>query len=474
MNYQNKIKSLLPSPVGIMGFGLEGQSTLDFLLDYGVTEIVVMDVNSVSLNPDLLEEFPEAKVTIHSGENWAQGMTECASVIRSAGVPPKVLQEAASDYKGVLSSQIELFFELYKGDVIAITGTYGKGSTLALISNVLKEADLEHEVGGNYGIPALDLLHDDTEETELCLLELSSFQLMNFANRARIAVLLEVTSEHLDWHTDVEEYRNAKANLFNNQAEDDLCVYFDDNEVCKDLVKNSKARKVRLGADSCSIHLDEGGVVWPRGGFFLEECLVKGAHQMKNMAVAVAVARELGIDDDVIEKGLTTFEGLPMRLQFKGEFDDVSFYNDSYATRPEAALAAVEAFEKSNLSLILGGSDKGADYGELAGELANRENSTFVALIGDTKEALKESLEMAGYRGGLQVCESLEEAFEASLKFLQELDLTKSSVLSTQKTLVLSPACASFGLFKNYVQRGQVFDSLVEDVKNQFENLEVE
>jgi UDP-N-acetylmuramoylalanine--D-glutamate ligase len=474
MNYQDKIKSLLPSPVGIMGFGLEGQSTLDFLLDYGVTEIVVMDANGVSLNPELLEEFPSAKVSIHSGENWALGMAECASVIRSAGVPPKVIQEAAFDFSGVLSSQVELFFELYKGDVIAITGTYGKGSTLALISNVLKEADLEHEVGGNYGIPALDLLHDDTEETELCLLELSSFQLMNFTNRARIAVLLEVTSEHLDWHTDVEEYRNAKANLFNNQSEDDLCVYFDNNEICKGLVKGSKARKVRLGANSCSIHLDEGGVVWPRGGFFLEECLVKGAHQMKNMAVAVAVARELGIEDDIIEKGLTEFEGLPMRLQFKGKIDDVSFYNDSYATRPEAALAAVEAFENSNLAVVLGGSDKGADYGELTGELANRENRTFVALIGNTKGTLKESLELAGYRGGLVVCESLEEAFEASLNALQELDLSKPSILTTQKTLVLSPACASFGLFKNYVERGQVFDSLVEAFKNQSENLEVE
>src|SRR5574344_2739874 len=197
----------LVSPVGIIGFGVEGQSTLQFLLREGIKDIVVMDRNPVAL-----PEIPkDAKVSVFSGGEYLDGLKDCVTAVRSAGVYP-LMQELLRFQMngGILTSQVQLYLERTNAKtVIGVTGTLGKGSTVSMIRHGLESCGAPCAIGGNFGVPALDLLKDDSPD-RISILELSSFQLMTLSVSPHIGVVLRVSTEHLDWHRSVEEYRDAK------------------------------------------------------------------------------------------------------------------------------------------------------------------------------------------------------------------------------------------------------------------------
>ena len=443
----------LIAPVGILGFGVEGQSTLRYLFREGVKEIIVMDKNPVNL--------PEAPIGINlkvfSGENYLEGLRECVTVVRSAGVYP--MSQDLFKFQmngGMMTSQIQLFLEQTKSKkVIGVTGTLGKGSTVSMISHILDKCGKANIIGGNFGVPALDLLEDDTAE-RVSILELSSFQLMTLSKSPDVGVVLRVSTEHLDWHTSVEEYRDAKANLVRWQKSAGTCVYLKDAAPSSKIASESPAKNklaVSFGDGDANI---EGSVLTiGNDKLFLSDCKVRGIYQLENMAAATLAVSALGIKTADAFEALKSYETLPFRMEFKGEKKGIEFFNDSYATRPDATIAATGSMKRP-FALILGGSEKNADFTELSEILVkDRPNLKRIALIGATAERMLADLKKAGVdEAGIKtaIFPTLEEAFADSLS------------IGEGGTVIMSPACASFGLFKNYKVRGQVFDKLVADL----------
>jgi len=402
------MQTSLKEPVGILGFGVEGQSTQKFLQNSGIKDIRIFDQKN--------------------GKNYLDGLSDCKTIVRSAGVYPLQKEILYAQSKGaVLTSQIELFFELYPHNrIIGVTGTLGKGSCVSMIAHCLKALNIPHAVGGNFGVPALDLLQD---KNRLAVLELSSFQLMTLGVSPHIGVVLQVTSEHLDWHTTVEQYRDAKANLVRWQKKDDYCIYNAASE----------------GAVQISEH--SGGIKKPFETLHvsIDEFKVKGEHQLQNMAAATLALECAGVNVPACIDTLKTYEGLPYRLQNIGTKNGITFYNDSYSTRPEAAIAAAKAMDNP-FTMILGGSEKNADFTELSESLAKNKLLKGIALIGFTAQRMQNILQ----HKNMQIFENLPQAFEWCLKNTEQ-----------PGAILLSPACASFGLFANYKERGEKFNDLI-------------
>jgi len=420
---------MLREPVGILGYGAEGKSTQKFLQEQGIGNILVFDKKD--------------------GENYMENLPKCKTIVRSAGVYPLQKEILNAQMQGAeLTSQIELFFEIMQRDyphtqIIGVTGTLGKGSCVSMIAHCLKALNIPHLIGGNFGVPALDLL-PLSDKNSVIILELSSFQLMTLGVSPHIGVVLQVTSEHLDWHASVEQYRDAKANIVRWQKRHDFCIYNAASEGATQIAMLSGG--VKKPFDSLKIPI--------------EECKVVGKHQLQNMAAAVLALECLGMDTNACINALKLYEGLPLRLQKLGaktyKNKTLDFYNDSYSTRPEATIAAAKAMSKP-FTLILGGSEKHADFTELSVELAKNNLLKGIALIGDTANRMQKSLQTEDLKADAEIFENLEAAFQWCLEMTED----KGAVL-------LSPACASFGLFSNYKERGERFTHLVLDATDTY------
>lgn len=439
----------LVSPVGIIGFGVEGQSTLQFLLREGVKDIVVMDKNPVTL-PDVPKDV---KVSVFSGEKYLDGLKDSVTAVRSAGVYPLTPELLRFQMNGgILTSQIQLYLERTKSKmVIGVTGTLGKGSTVSMIRHGLEFCGAPCVIGGNFGVPALDLLPTDSPE-RFAILELSSFQLMTLSVSPHIGVVLRVSTEHLDWHRSVEEYRDAKANLVRWQKKGDYCIYMKDAAPSAKIATESAAQKLCVSYKDGDAVIEGETLRIGRDELHLADCKTRGVYQLENMAAAALACKSAGFAVGQILESFKTYETLQFRMEFKGEIAGVEFYNDSYATRPDATVAAVKSMKRP-FALILGGSEKNADFTELSETLVKIKNLKRVALIGATAQRMLDSLDKAELTIPAQIFPTLEDAFAECVKIGQG------------GTVMLSPACASFGLFKNYKVRGQCFDKLVEGFK---------
>jgi UDP-N-acetylmuramoylalanine--D-glutamate ligase len=317
-----------------------------------------------------------------------------------------------------------------------------------MIAHCLEALNIPHKIGGNFGVPALDLLQYKNlllNKNAVIILELSSFQLMTLGVSPHIGVVLQTTTEHLDWHTSIEQYRDSKANLVRWQKRNDYCIYNAASEGATQIAKQSNAIKKPFNVKENSIEID---------GYSLSinECKVIGTHQLQNMAAAMLALQSLGFSVLVCMEHLKSYEGLEFRLQkignkaFKNK--NLDFYNDSYSTRPEAAISAIASMSKP-FTVILGGSEKHADFTELSQKLAKNNLLKGVALIGATAKRLQKSLQSENCIANMQIFENLQAAFEWCLENTPD-----------NGAILLSPACASFGLFANYKERGKEFNSL--------------
>ncbi|HNY29637.1 MAG TPA: UDP-N-acetylmuramoyl-L-alanine--D-glutamate ligase [Fibrobacteria bacterium] len=457
------LRELVPQPVEVVGGGVEGQSTIRFLLDAGYERITLRDKNPQVVVPD--------GVSSRTGDSYLEGMDPKGTLVRSAGIrPDSAAFEKFRAEGGRVLSQLHIYLALAQGvkgqRVAGITGTFGKGTITTLISRMLDKAGIRHAVGGNIGTAMLDLLATP-DIPGVALLELSSFQLFDLgappgftaldrlAFVPRVGVANRVTIEHLDWHKDQVEYWEAKARLCEEQGENDHAIFLsqDPGSVFVGMagsgIEHPIGPRGQFQPESDKVLDEDGNVVLRR-----EDMRVPGAFQLSNAAVAWAAAKALGADDVSCRSAAQEFEGLPHRLQFCGEHAGVRYYNDSYATRPEATLAAVEALSGSDLALILGGSDKGIDFSELAAGLRSWTHLRHVCLIGATAGRLREALQTAGPTPFPLVDHPhLPEAFADA-----------RAAVAKGGAVLLSPACASFGLFKNYKQRGEAFLGLVREL----------
>ncbi len=453
------LRSLVPEPVEIVGGGLEGQSTARFLLSAGYERLTLRDRNPEVKAPDGCD--------LRTGEGYLEGLADKGTIVRSAGIRPDLPAFLAARERGVrVVSQLHIFLGLFQGvrngRVAGVTGTFGKGTITTILSRMLEASGVRHVVGGNIGIAMLDLLRQD-DLPDLAVLELSSFQLSDLgpvpglppqAFAPRLGLSGRVTIEHLDWHRDQIEYWDAKARLCEEQTDSDHAVFLSDDpgSVFVGMAGSSFHHGVGAG---CAFEPRRDGLYDAEGNRILsrEDMRVPGAFQIQNAALALQASVLLGGDLESSLHAARTFEGLPHRLQFAGEADGVRYFNDSYATRPEATLAAVEALSNAPLALVLGGSDKGIDFSELAAGLRAADHLRYVALIGATAWRLRAALEQAGPLA-MPVVDfpHLPEAFAAC-----------RSAMAGGGSVLLSPACASFGLFRNYKERGEAFLNLARE-----------
>lgn len=332
-----------------------------------------------------------------------------------------------------ISSATKLFFNLCPCPIIGVTGTKGKGTTTSLITRILKRSGRPVYLAGNIGKPMLQLL-PKLKSTDWVCLELSSFQLQDLTVSPHIAVVLNITSEHLDIHLNTKEYRRAKANIIKYQASSDYAVINADYPVTKKLAKITKAKVYWFSRHQLKINKSKVGL--------------RGEHNLENIAAAMAVSRLVGVPLNIIKSAVYSFRGLEHRLELVKKVKGVKYYNDSFSTTPETAIAAIKSFTEP-IILILGGSDKGSDYTKLGQTISSTRNLKAIILIGKMGPTIRRSIHNFSGQivsGGKTMIQIIKQAKQ----FTEPGDV-----------VVLSPACASFDMFANYKDRGNQFKAYV-------------
>ncbi len=430
--------------IAILGFGEQGRAAYKYW-NTSENDITIHDVN-----PDVaIPEGAKAKL----GPDYLQGLEHYDLLVRIPSLHPRDLREALADNPEVLNRITTVTNEFFRvcptANIIGVTGTKGKGTTSTLIAKMLEAAGKKVHLGGNIGIPPLDMLKNDIKPDDWVVLELANFQLIDLLYSPPIAVCLMVTSEHMDWHTDMDEYVTAKQQLFKWQRPGDIAVYYADNEYSKKIADASNGKKIPYMHEPGAFVKD--GAVIIGGHVIIDTDHIKllGTHNWQNVCAAVTAVWQITQDVAAIRSVLASFTGLEHRLELVRELDGAKYYDDSFGTTPETAIVAIEAFREPKV-VILGGSDKGAEYTELARTVASN-NVKHVITIGDTGPKIAETLRSEGYdtitEGGTTMPEIVQKARELA---------------SAGDIVLLSTGCASFGLFKNYKDRGNQFKQAVQ------------
>lgn len=407
--------------IGILGFGREGQSVLRFLkrsAKYKGVEIEILDQKR--------------------DKNYLKKLERFDLIFRSPGIPYNLPALKKARKAGVeFSSATKLFFEEYKGKIIGVTGTKGKGTTSTLIYEILKTSGKKVMLAGNIGTSPLDFLPQQ-KKYPLAVLELSSFQLQDLKKSPEVAVVLDIFPDHQDAHADLKEYYDAKKNIGRWQKKDDKIFYFLDNKNSQMVAEKSPAKKIGAGTTKFSL-------------FLPNDLKIPGPHNFKNAVMASLVVKNLGVSNKTITQVVKKFKGLPHRLQFVRKIGNTSFYDDSASTNPHTTAAALRSFQNEFVTLIAGGQDKKLDYKPLKEALVER-FETDVILFGENKKKIAHAIgQVAGTR--IWSTSSLEQA----LLMASSGDLKKSK----KQIVLFSPAAASFDMFKNYADRGERFVKLV-------------
>lgn len=461
-------KNIIRNPkkfILVLGFtNRTGFSVSKLLLSLGYKHIKIADKNNSLEQQQLIEElkrnFPDAKIIYSLGNDEDPSLLEDVElVIPSPGVPRKThkLLNIATSKNIEIIGDIELFYQLKKDVIfVGITGTDGKSTTTTLIYEILKSKYGESvKLGGNIGIPICNLFYD-TKKGDIVVLELSSFQLELIKEfRPYVGVILNIAEDHLDRYENMEEYAEAKFRLFENQEKGDFAIIRSDlKDRFNNLVnKYIKSNLVLFPNDEDFIKVDEGGVILG-GKEFVKQGDIKlvGVHNLENILVGGIVGRIFGMGVEEIARVVKEFRGLPHRMELVDIVKGRVFINDSKATTVQAVRRALESI-KGNIIALIGGRNKGLDFSELK-DLINSKVKTLI-IFGEARDViysqLKEHIKIPVIVMDQNFKEVVKKAFEVS----EEGD-----------TILLSPGCASFDMFKNYEERGNVFKEIVKEIKN--------
>ncbi len=422
--------------IAIAGYGVEGESSYRYWSKDPSNELTVFDENP------LRRQEPDGIFAIIGADAFNQ-MNGYDLVVRTAGLAPyKIITD------GKIWSATNEFFAKCPAPIIGITGSKGKGTTASLITSILREAGKTVWLLGNIGEPALDAL-DQIKSSDIVVYELSSFQLWDLEKSPHIAVILFIEQEHLDVHTGMAEYVHAKANITRYQTVDDTLIYNQSNRYASGIAGNAIAKTIGY-TNAETAHVREGYFYYGEQKICSVNTLqIMGKHNYDNSCAAIDAVWEYTQDTEVVERGLHNFKGLLHRLQFVRQLGDVKYYDDSIATTPSSAIAALRAFDTPKV-IILGGSSKGSDFTELAEELTRHDVKAI--LIGDEAGNIADACQIAGFDDYQIVDHAV----------MSELVILAQSISKPGGVVLLSPASASFGLFKNYVDRGEQFQSAVE------------
>lgn len=433
----------------IIGLARTGLSTA-CLLDRLGAETTVTDTKTESELGIYVEKLPEKTVKKLGGHGGVDVSDYDLAVI-SPGVPwdsqlPVALRDAGVE----LISEIELASRLLSAPVIAVTGSNGKSTTTTLMGRMLEEAGLKVYTGGNIGAPLADAVGEDYD---WIVAEVSSFQLEGVKTfRPKIALILNITPDHIDRHKTMTAYAALKNRIYENQREGDTLIINAADPMLEDVAPPRGVKVLRFGfshTERDGVYMDgQRAVAFLNGEteklFSAEDLAIQGRHNQENALAAALAAYMAGVTSDDIRKAILSFKGLPHRMERVAEIDGVFFVNDSKGTNPDATVMSLAGFEK-NVILIAGGSSKGADFSSLAE--AVWKSAKGVVLIGGTAEAIEEAL---GVFQPKVHASSMEEAVRMASAWAARGD-----------TVLLSPACASFDMFENYEDRGEAFKRAV-------------
>lgn len=438
--------------VAILGFEINGADAADYLLSQGA-DITVFDRKT---KEELdLKGFDKRGVNFILGPDYLKGgLNKFDYIFRSPAVYPYISELTEAQKKGVeITSPIKLFFDLCPGKIIGVTGTKGKGTTCTLIYEILKKTGKDVYLAGNIGKPVLEFLPKLTKDS-FVVLELSSFQLMDMTTSPHVAVVLNITTDHMDWHKDRKEYVNAKAQIVKYQTEKDFTVLNYDYEDSKNFEVLTKSHKFYFSrskkingcyVEKGTIKINVESTEHNLGR--VDKLLLRGKHNWENVCAASLAAYLAGAHVDSIKQTIFSFKGLEHRLELVRKINDKSFYNDSFSTNPQTTIAAIRSFTEPT-TVILGGSDKGLNYDELGKEISKSTNVKVVVLVGFIANVIKKSITEANFKGKL-----------VKLDKPPMSEIVKKCFELTPRggVVLLSPATASFDMFKDYKDRGNQF-----------------
>jgi UDP-N-acetylmuramoylalanine--D-glutamate ligase len=430
--------------IAIVGYDLEGKSSYNFFAAQG-HEMCIRDQNH---GVDVPEGVPAML-----GDDYLNCLDEFDLIVRTAGINPSKILAKNPDVADKITTHIQEFMRASPTkNIIGVTGTKGKGTTSTLICKILEAAGKTVKVGGNIGIPPLGFINELNEDSWV-VLELSSFQLIDLRVSPHIAVCLMVVPEHLDWHADTDEYFKAKAQLFAHQATGDIAVYFPNSRFSKQVALNGQGQKVPYFATP-GAYVNEGSITIDGHTICkTTELKLLGAHNWQNVCAAITAAWQAGIrDTDAIRQVVTTFTGLPFRLELVRELDGVKYYNDSFGTAPETAMVAIQAFSQPEV-VILGGRTKGIPFSGLAEFIAKTPNVKTVITIGETGPEIAAELRQQGYQDIVEGGTNMDDIVTQARGLADPGDV-----------VLLSTACTSFDMFKNYKDRGEQFSQAVKEL----------
>ena len=448
--------------VAIIGLGVSNLPLLDYLYDKKANVTVFDEREYDQIPKENIEKITNYGFMMHFGKDCLQNLKNFNVIFRSPSclpTKPELVEEA--NRGALVTSEIELLMQMCPAKIIGITGSDGKTTTTSLINCILQKAGYRTFLGGNIGTPLFTKLPEMTPE-DMVVLELSSFQLMGMEVSPQIAVITNITPNHLNIHKDFQEYIDAKKNIFKYQDENGILVLNYDNEITRECAKEAKGKVIFFSSQT---KLDNGYIV---DEDVIKECddkvrkhilntedvILRGNHNYQNIATAISATASL-VDIETAIKAIKEFKPVEHRIEFVKEIDGVKWYNDSASSSPSRTLSGLNAF-KEKIVLIAGGYDKNLDYTPLAKPIIDKVRT--LILIGQTAgkiyDVVKEELEKEHKNLDIYMCETLEETIPIARKNAKSGDI-----------VLFSPASASFDMFKNFADRGNQFKELVRNLK---------
>ena len=427
--------------IAILGYADEGKSAYEYW-NTPENTITICDKDSGT-------EVP-AGVQAQLGPDYLKNLDKFDLLVRTPALHPKdiVLSNSEDILAKVWSNTNEFFKVCPTKNIIGVTGTKGKGTTSTLVASMLEADGKRVHLGGNIGIPPLELLKNDIKPEDWVVLELSSFQLYDLKSSPHIAVCLMVVSEHLDWHVDMEEYLDAKQQLFMNQTEEDIAIYYSESENSEAIADASVGKQIPYYQEPGAVVKDGSVMIDGQEICKTSDIKLLGKHNWQNICAAVTTVWQVTQNVEAIQSVIKNFTGLEHRLELVRELDGVKYYDDSFGTTPETAIVAIKAFSEPKI-VILGGSDKGSSYESLVKTIIEN-NVKNVVSIGPMGIKIAELLRKNGY----------ENIVEGG-KTMNEIVAKANDLAVSGDVVLLSTGCASFGLFENYKDRGEKFKQSV-------------
>ena len=444
--------------VAVIGLGVSNLPLLDYLHDKKSTVTIFDDRNIDELPKEIVEKITNYGFNFSFGKNSLEKLQNFDLIFRSPScLPTKPELQAEIKRGAIVTTEIELLMKMCPSKIIGVTGSDGKTTTTSLIYAILKDAGYNTYLGGNIGTPLFTKL-EEIQPEDIVVLELSSFQLMGMEVSPNIAVITNITPNHLNINKDYEEYIDAKKNIFKFQNENDILILNYDNEITKNCSKEANGKVIFFSGKE---KLDNGYIIDEgiikicvdkirKHILNVDEVILRGEHNYENIATALAATSTL-VDLDVAIQTVKNFKPVAHRLEFVRELDGVKWYNDSASSSPTRTLAGINSY-KEEIVLIAGGYDKNLDYKPLAKPILDKVST--LILMGQTSgkifDCVKEEMEKENKKIPIYVVDDLDNAIKTAKKYAKP-----------NQVVLFSPASASFDMFKNAVQRGELFKEKV-------------